>query len=90
MSCRKVIEFLGAYLSGELSPLEKFRFDAHLALCRQCRQYLKSYRETILLAKSAGDDSPEDPCETIPEDLVQAILKARSNIEDEAQPGSQE
>lgn len=90
MSCRKVIEFLGEYLSGELSPLEKFRFETHLVLCRQCRQYLKSYRETILLAKSVGTDSPEDPCATIPDDLVQAILKARSNIVDEAPPESQE
>ena len=78
MSCRQIIEFLEKYLSGELSVLERVKFEAHLALCRDCRQYLSSYKQTILLAKSIGQEFPDEVCRSIPEDLVSAILKARS------------
>lgn len=78
MSCRQIIEFLEKYISGELSALEKLKFEAHLALCRDCRQYLSSYKQTILLAKSIGGEPLDEACRSIPEDLVIAILKARS------------
>lgn len=78
VSCQQVIEFLGEYLSGELSLGERLRFEAHLVLCRHCREYLASYRQTILLAKEWGAEGTEEACESIPEDLIKAILAARN------------
>jgi anti-sigma factor RsiW len=77
MSCRELIEFLAAYLDGELARDERARFDAHLAVCPYCRDYLESYRETVHLGKrafEAGDAVPED----VPAELVDAILAARA------------
>ena len=76
-TCREVIEFLAAYVDGELSEDVRFRFDAHVAACPACSAYLESYEATVKLAKAAlsGSDDPV-PAE-VPEDLVKAILAAR-------------
>lgn len=77
MTCRELIDFLGAYLDGELSEEVRLRFDEHLAACPECSAYLETYRETVKLAKRAFKD-PDDPVPAdVPEDLVKAILAAR-------------
>lgn len=49
-------------------------FERHLAVCASCINYLKTYEQTVILAKASGDDPvPED----VPESLIQAILAAR-------------
>jgi anti-sigma factor RsiW len=50
-------------------------FERHLAVCPSCVAYLKTYEQTILLAKAAADD-PVPP--DVPDSLVRAILAARS------------
>jgi anti-sigma factor RsiW len=78
LKCREVIEFLDRYIDGELPAGQRREFDWHLRLCRSCRAYLKTYRETIRLEKivyadfGAGEGSGE-----VPEDLVAAILASR-------------
>jgi hypothetical protein len=53
-------------------------FERHLAVCPSCVAYLRTYEQTVLLAKaSAGDPVPEE----IPEPLVKAILEARRKPE---------
>jgi anti-sigma factor RsiW len=77
ITCRELIEFLYLYLSGEL-PAERFaEFERHLAVCPSCVEYIESYRATVALAKRtlADPDRPGD--ETVPEDLVAAILAVR-------------
>jgi anti-sigma factor RsiW len=77
LGCRDVIEFLRAYLDGELPPALRRSFEDHLDACPPCLQYLDSYRETIVLAADAFG-SPEDPVpDAVPEELVRAILAAR-------------
>ena len=54
-------------------------FERHLAVCASCVNYLKTYEQTVILAKVSGDDAvPED----VPESLIQAILAARSKPAD--------
>ncbi|HVX86496.1 MAG TPA: zf-HC2 domain-containing protein [Phycisphaerae bacterium] len=74
MTCESLINrFLDAYLHRELSPARRAEFRLHLALCRDCRRYLASYRRTVALARaSAIEPAPLDPP---PDELVQAILK---------------
>ena len=79
MTCRELITFLMDYLDGALPAPERARFDDHLRICAACRVYLQSYRDTVSLERLAlahghGAAVPDD----IPEELITAILEARS------------
>lgn len=77
MTCRELVDFLGAYFDGELAEDVRRRFDEHLAGCSECSTYLATYRDSVKLAKTAYQ-SPDDTVPAdVPEDLVQAILAAR-------------
>ena len=79
MNCREFTEFLHEYLFGDLPPAERAEFEKHLAECPWCVAYLDSYRKTIQLeqaAFAATKDAP--PPADAPEELIQAILKARA------------
>jgi anti-sigma factor RsiW len=77
MTCREFIEFLRAYLSGELSESERSVFEAHLAECPDCVAYLESYGATLTLGKAAYAATDDPVPADVPEELVQAILAAR-------------
>ena len=79
MNCREFTEFLHEYLFGNLSAEERAEFDKHLAECPWCVAYLDSYQQTLRLEQAAFSvpaDSP--PPADAPEELIQAILRARS------------
>jgi anti-sigma factor RsiW len=78
LTCKQLIESLAEYVDGRLSLSRKAAFMLHLFCCANCRAYLSNYETTITASKQAfvkleDDQSPEE----VPEDLVQAILKAR-------------
>ena len=77
ITCRELVGFLADFLDDTLNARERREFDRHLRVCDSCVTYLASYRRTIALGKSAfGDlDVPVPP--EVPEELVQAILRAR-------------
>ena len=79
MNCREFTEFLHEYLFGNLPAQERAEFDKHLAECPWCVAYLDSYQKTIRLEQAAFS-IPEDaaPPADAPEELIQAILHARS------------
>jgi anti-sigma factor RsiW len=79
MNCREFTEFLHDYLFGNLPAAEREEFDKHLAECPWCVAYLDSYQKTIRLEQAAFS-APEDalPPADAPEELIQAILRARS------------
>jgi anti-sigma factor RsiW len=74
MTCKQVVESLERHLAGELGTGARETLESHLATCTNCRRYLASYQNTVLLAKHAGEAPPAE----VPEGLVQAILSARS------------
>jgi anti-sigma factor RsiW len=76
MTCREFAEFLIDYVSGELPEPTRGVFQAHVAVCRDCRNYLDSYRKTIALSKTALAEPTVDVA-AMPEGLVRAILAAR-------------
>jgi anti-sigma factor RsiW len=49
MPCRELVEAITAYLDGALGEDDRRRFDAHLAQCDGCAEYLSQVRETIAL-----------------------------------------
>ena len=72
MNCRSLInEFLHDYHAGTLPLARRIEFDFHLTLCRACRQYVDSYKQTVTLARSVASSAAPDP----PPELVETILK---------------
>ncbi len=74
ITCRQLIDFIGAYRDNELPGHERDEFERHLAVCPSCVAYLSTYEKTVALAqKAAADPPPAD----VPESLIKAILAAR-------------
>jgi anti-sigma factor RsiW len=59
--CQQVVELVTDYLEGTLSRSQRRRFEAHLAGCEHCTEYLAQMRATITLTGrlQAEDLSPE-------------------------------
>ena len=55
--CQRAVELVTDYLEGTLSRSARRRFEAHLAVCPHCAEYLAQMRETISLT---GRLAPED------------------------------
>jgi len=55
--CRQAVELVTDYLEGTLPRASRRRFEAHLAGCPHCTEYLAQMRETISLT---GRLEPED------------------------------
>ena len=47
MACQELVEVITDYLEGTLPAEDRVRFDAHLAECPYCVNYLEQMRETI-------------------------------------------
>jgi anti-sigma factor RsiW len=78
LTCRELTDFLADYVAGELGPNERALFEGHLAECPDCVAYLRSYAETMRLAKDAYDDDRIPAA--VPAELVRAILEARKRF----------
>ena len=77
ITCREFEDFILAYLEGDLPEKQRFVFELHLKVCRECRDYLAAYRRTIEVSKRAFE-SPDAPLpESVPKDLITAVLAAK-------------
>ena len=77
MTCRDFADFLGEYLSGELSADILTRFEAHIAVGPNCVRYLAQYRESVLLGRAAFHHGSAAVSQDVPEELIAAILTCR-------------
>jgi anti-sigma factor RsiW len=59
MGCAELVEVVTDYLENALDGEQRRRFEAHVAGCDGCEEYLKQYRATILALGSA--DEPRLP-----------------------------
>ena len=59
--CRELVELVTDYLEGTLSRRDRARFEAHIAACEHCTEYLAQFRETLRLTGMLreSDVSPE-------------------------------
>ena len=69
-TCKDVLDYLRAYLDGELPAAERGAFDEHLRVCAACRAYLRTYEATIRAARESEEVPPP------PERLVEGILRS--------------
>ena len=75
LTCRDVADFVAGYLANELDSRARSLFDEHLAECPDCVVYLRTYADTVRLAKDAHAVGAVEA--GVPERLVRAILAAR-------------
>ena len=73
--CQQVVELVTDYLEGALSATDRRRFEAHLAGCPNCTEYLAQMRETIRLA---GRLTPEDLTDGMRSDLTDLYRRWRA------------
>ena len=57
MPCRQLVELITDYLEERLSPVDRIRFEAHLAECEPCRVYVEQFRQTIRALGRLPDES---------------------------------
>ena len=77
LTCQELMGFIYAYEAGELSKVQVSAFDEHMAVCPECIDYLNTYRKTIELCNKTKEKSQESDIESVPEDLIRAILAVR-------------
>ena len=73
--CQQAVELVTDYLEGTLSRSARSRFEAHLAGCPHCTEYLAQMRETISLA---GRIEPEDLTPQARDEIVDIYRRWRS------------
>lgn len=61
MVCREVVEAVTDYLEGTMASRDRARFEAHLAGCPHCTEYLAQMRRTLdVMGRIEPDDlAPE-------------------------------
>jgi anti-sigma factor RsiW len=59
--CQQAVELVTDYLEGALSRADRRRFEAHLANCPHCTEYLAQMRATIAITGglTADDLTPQ-------------------------------
>jgi anti-sigma factor RsiW len=59
--CQQAVELVTDYLEGALSRADRRRFEAHLAGCPHCTEYLAQMRATIRLTGGITADDLTEP-----------------------------
>lgn len=77
ITCKDFADFIGRYLDGELSEAESREFAAHMGVCPSCIDYMESIKTTRDCCRCICDDPEAEVPADVPEELIQAILKAR-------------
>ena len=67
MACLQAVELVTDYLEGTLPPARRRRFEAHLARCLDCPEYLAQMRAVIALA---GSITPDDLAPRLRSELI--------------------
>lgn len=73
LTCKQLVEFLAEYLDGEMDESMRAQFEQHVDMCPPCKDYLKTYRETLRMCRSTCNDEQKKPG-PVPPELVQVIL----------------
>jgi anti-sigma factor RsiW len=47
MTCKELVEVVTDYLEDRLPEPDRLRFEAHVAECRYCEEYVAQMRQTI-------------------------------------------
>jgi len=81
LTCEEFEAFIDGYIDDELSASERRRFEWHIRLCKECRDYIAAYQAARELSIGVGGAiAPNLP--EVPDDLVDAIVATRQSEND--------
>jgi anti-sigma factor RsiW len=79
VTCRDAIGLFADFLGKELGPRDRARLALHLAGCRPCRAYLRTYRKTARLAgRAVTAEMPEEMKQRLRAFLIETLSRRRS------------
>jgi anti-sigma factor RsiW len=61
ITCKQLVELVTSYLEDSLPPVQRSRFEEHLATCSGCQEYLDQMRQTIQLLGALPQESIAPP-----------------------------
>ena len=76
--CQQMVELITDYLEGTLSRSQRRRFEAHIAACENCTEYLQQMRATIRLT---GSLRAEDLTPSMHEEFTELYRRWREEDE---------
>ena len=65
LSCQELVELVTDYLEGELEERDLRAFEAHLANCDGCTEYLEQMRTTIRVVGTLTPNDLTQAAETV-------------------------
>ncbi len=68
LTCKEITELVTDYAEGDLSFMDRVRFQMHIGMCRNCRRYVRQVKAT---AGALGLLPPPE----VPPDLEQELLR---------------
>ena len=74
--CQQAVELVTDYLEGTLSRSDRRRYEAHLAGCPDCTEYLAQMRKTIELT---GTLTPDDLTPQMQDDFIDLYRQWRAD-----------
>jgi RNA polymerase sigma-70 factor, ECF subfamily len=78
ITCQEFDGFIMDYLEGSLPERPRRLFEIHVLRCRECRTYLRRYKQTLALGRRICREDAEALPADAPPRLVAAIVKARA------------
>lgn len=78
ITCAEFEAFIVDYLDDALPASQRRVFEWHMKICRECRDYLAAYKQSIDLGKSALRKADAASLDDVPEDLIRAVRDARN------------
>jgi predicted anti-sigma-YlaC factor YlaD len=82
--CQEMVELITDYLEGTMSRSRSKRFEAHLAGCENCSEYLRQMRVTII---ASGTLREQDLTPEMREEFGEMFRRWQSGEEPEPGPG---
>jgi len=81
LTCQQVVELVTEYLDGVMEPRRRARFEAHLAGCEGCSNYLEQFRTTVAVVGARLDVGE------VPEPVMSELLTAFRHWADDRDGG---
>lgn len=72
ITCRQMVELVSDYLEGKLDARTSVRFEEHLAVCPDCREYVEQVRATVRALGHLPEDALSPAAR---EDLLRAFAE---------------